>query len=612
MEAANPSNTATPANASGFAVRGGRRRQRRLPLAQLLFAAAGIVLLIAAGAYVLRFVSATAFHKERAFRVLDEFGSQLDNLQRTLANQLRLLPIELVGGQCVLEFAGQAPLSKLCNDRRESYQRRLALKGPKVGIASVSKETFARACGPTNRYATSVRAREPGVPFTAFSCTIEIQSRNADQVLTAAFQGSMAETAEAFVSQDFFDEVLLALGDGTVIATVPRRTSAGPATLQLHPAKVRRLGVTNVSALLGRSSEASAEKQTLPSQPDVLTTTIAGDEYRAFVRAVQPRYGTYLEQDDGKPALREERLYIVGLKREDLRAELASSMEPGGRFLVTILTLLAFLGWPLANLRSKAPDDSIAWSEAVACLAAVVLIPAVLAIGTVWVWSYQGLLSWVDTATARYAQEIDTTLDRELQEGRLLLDQYRTLYGPARPAAPLAIPIRSREGGGFVTGSVAACNKQLDRTCVVDVSADGSGQWRGWTTFSSVFATDSSGAREGERYTVYDPPLVKSDASYDNREYFRALQRNEGWAISDAATGKKDSFVAQRLFSGSDGARVLQIAMPRSQGTNCDGGFCGIVTGSASFHSLAAAVSPPLLQFAVIDRDSGLVLFHSN
>ncbi|MET0534085.1 MAG: hypothetical protein ABW171_07660, partial [Steroidobacter sp.] len=36
------------------------------------------------------------------------------------------------------------------------------------------------------------------------------------------------------------------------------------------------------------------------------------------------------------------------------------------------------------------------------------------------------------------------------------------------------------------------------------------------------------------------------------------------------------------------------------------------VTGSASFHSLSAAVSPPLLRFAVIDRNSGIVLFHSD
>ena len=108
-------------------VRNPQGRQRRLPLAQMLFAVAGVALLVIVGAYALRFVSANAFHKERAFRVLDEIGGQLDNLQRTLANQLRLLPVELAGSQCAREFANTQTLSKLCRDRRENYQRRLAL-----------------------------------------------------------------------------------------------------------------------------------------------------------------------------------------------------------------------------------------------------------------------------------------------------------------------------------------------------------------------------------------------------------------------------------------------------------------------------------------------------
>jgi hypothetical protein len=614
MEAASQDNPANAANPANFAVRGGRRRSRRLPLAQLLFAVAGIVLLVTAGTYFLRFVSATAFHKERAFRVLDEFGSQLDNLQRTLANQLGLLPTELVGGQCVLEFSGQAPLSRSCGDRRDSYQRRLALQGPKVGIASVDKSLFARACGQTNRYGTALQAREPGAPFTTFSCAIQLPSRSEGQVLTAAFQGSLSETVEAFASQEFFDEVLVALGDGTVVATVPRRVEAASPTLPLQTVKMRRLGVTNVTSLLRSVDDKEAEKKaaTLPTQPVVLTTEIAGDSYRAFVRAVQPRIGIYQGQDDAAAASREERLYLVGLQREDLRAELSSSMEPGGRFLVTILTLLAFLVWPLANLRSKSPDDAIAWSEAVACLAAVVMIPAALAIAAVWVWSYQSLLSWVDAAASRYAQQVDTTLRGELQEGRVLLDQYRSLYLPSRPSGPIDVPIRVREDGGFVTGQTSVCSKQQDRTCTVDVPKERSPEWRGWTIFSSVFATNSRGIREGDRYTVYDPPIVRSDASYENREYFRSLQKNEGWVFTDPASGKQDSFVAQRIFSGSDGARVLQIAMPRSEGPECKDRFCGIVTGSASFHSLSAAVSPPLLNFAVIDRTNGLVLFHSN
>ena len=66
-------------------------------------------------------------------------------------------------------------------------------------------------------------------------------------------------------------------------------------------------------------------------------------------------------------------------------------------------------------------------------------------------------------------------------------------------------------------------------------------------------------------------------------------------------------FVAQRVFSKSDTARMLQVAIPRGQND-----FGGIVAGSARVHRLTASISPLMLRFAVIDRTTGVVLFHSD
>ena len=258
-------------------------QRRRLPLAQLLFAAAGIGLLVIGGAYALRFISATTFHKERAFRVLDEIDGQLDNLQRTLANQLRLMPVELVGRQ------------------REAYQRRLALQGPRVGVASVSKDLFARACTQTDRHAWALRPRDPGVPFTAFACSADPRAGTEGQLLTVSFQGSMAETVERFVSQSFFDEVLLTLSDGTVVAAIPRSIATRAADVPLHPGKLSRLGIVDAAALLGQAGD-DKKSSDPPAQPELSMARIGDESYRVFVRVVQPRYGTYIEQDNDAAA----------------------------------------------------------------------------------------------------------------------------------------------------------------------------------------------------------------------------------------------------------------------------------------------------------------------
>ncbi|MGH8177511.1 MAG: cache domain-containing protein [Steroidobacter sp.] len=620
--------------------------RRRLPLARLLFVVAGAALFVVAAGYAMRFVSASTFHQERAFRVLDEIGNQLDNLQRTLTNQLRLMPSELAGEKCVATFMGMAASpgraankSEPCEQQRGAYARRLALQGPAVGLASVDHELYARACGGgapgVKQYGFVLRAYQPGAPFTAFFCgaaTGESGTTDRRQLNMVGFTGAMAATIENFISQSFFDEVLIALEDGTVVASVTRRVGTQSSDVQVHAARIRRLGVTNVAPMLNGASGAGAadksgaksEAPGMPSQPTVFKEKLAGEQYRVFVEVLRPGYAIYVDKNAGRPAVRQERLYLVGFKRDDLRANVAGSIEPGGRFALTILVLLALLIWPLANLRAKSPDEPISWMEAISCLISIVLVPAVLAISAVWVWSYQGVLSWADDAAQTYAHELSTTLRDELRHGRELLAGYRPLYPPGAGDDKSAwikqgdAPIRSdpidAEGAEsrahYVAARISNCNPDLDPTCTLKADPVGpANEFGAWSPFSSVFATDENGTRSGLRYTVYDAPIIKPDANYGTREYFRSLQRGQGWSPN---ASKADSYVAQRIFSGGDGSRVLQMAVPRTCGKGATTQFCGIITGSLSVHSLSASVSPPLLKFAVIDQRSGVVVFHSD
>ena len=596
---------------------------RRLPLARILFIAAAAALLIVGAGYALRFVSANAFHQERAFRVLDEIGAQLDNLQRTLTFQLNLMSDQLAGRECVIALAAPdranvAERAAECEKQQAAYVRRLAVTGPRVTLTRIDEPLHARACGAVSpgarQYAFVVRPQHPGAPFTAFSCSAQTTSSESAagrrQLNMIAFSGELTETIEGFVSQSFFDEVLVALGDGAVIA------SARP---HARSERGRRLGVSNASDMLRRATgaetdEDKSEGSALPAQPTIFVDRIAGERYRVFVKVLVPAHEIYLDDSGATEAQRQERLYLIGLKRDDLRSQIADSIEPAGRFGLTILVLLAMLAWPLANLRAKAAEDPISWMEAIACLISLALIPAVLAVAVVWVWSYHGVLSWADAGARIYARQIAAVVRAELEQGHRVLAQYRPLY-QVRPgertagAAPLRLN-RTASGGAetalYVQAPIAGCNPQGDQTCALDASSmtpdDG---FKAWSPFSSVFATDGAGRRDGFRYTVYDAPSVKKDANYSAREYFRALQQGRGWA----ARTDRDVYVAQRIFSGGDGSRVLQMAVPRA----CEGGgFCGVISGSLSAHSLSAAVSPPLLRFAVIDQRSGQVLFHSD
>lgn len=654
--------------------------RRKLPLARLLFVFAGAALLIFGAGYALRFVSASDFHRERAFRVLDEIAGQLDNLQRTLVNQLRLMPKDLTGVACVKALATEqnrtsglpTQAAQNCSSSQSEYVRRLALKGPRVTLSSVDAAVHASACSAgsssTPRYGFVIDASQPGAPFTAFSCLAHAEpvpahaepapAKGGSQLSLIGFTGPMTGVIESFVTQGFFDEVLVALEDGTVIAAAPR-SSVRSGNVQVHAARARRLGVAHIGSMLRNAGEAGAPAPDadtgatdLSVQPRTFRMKLAGDRYRVFVELLRPAYGIHVESNGVErngieAAQRQDRLYLVGLKRDDLRADIAGSIEPGGRFTLTILVMLALLSWPLANLRAKSPEDPISWPEAVACLISIVLIPAVIAIVAVWVWSYQGVLTWADKGASVYAGELTDVLEGQLRDGRELLYQYHEIYSaeldemkeklemnPAR-----AIRVRhqnSIDAAGalsFVTASSARCldperltdqaggdpgagqvsvssGDKTNLTCVLGAARkDSVNRFGAWSPYSTLFATGVSGSRHGLRFTVYDAPIIDPQANYAAREYFRSLQLGEGWFAGD---GPPDSYVAQRIYSGGDGSRVLQVAVPRTCGVQGKSEFCGIISGSLSVHALSAAVSPPLLRFAVIDRRSGLVIFHSD
>lgn len=597
--------------------------RRRLPLARILLITAALAIVLVAAGYALRLVSAAAFHQERAFRVLDEVGAQLDNLQGTLAQQLNLMSDELAGRECVIALsAGEGNhKARSCDEQREAYARRLALKGPHVGLVRLDQAARARACGAVTSGAKHsafiIRAHRPGAPFTAFLCSAAaIESGPAEhrQLSLIAFTGQMAETIESFIAQGFFDEVLVSLEEGAVAASIGPRATNGVRT-RARPA--RRLGVTDARAMLERAAatasgdaKTEADKGRLPTQPAAFVDTIAGERYRIFVKLLTPTHEIYLDDNGGGEAKRQRRLYLIGLKRDDMRAQIAGAIEPAGRFGLMVLVLLALLAWPLANLRARALEDPITWPEAVACLISIVLIPAVLAVAAVWVWSYQGVRAWADAAAQTYAREVARVLTQELEHSVSVLEHYRALFD-AQGAPAATAPVRvnrnassGAEAASMVTAPIRECVGERDRTCTLDAGALKKDDFGGWAPFSSVFATDQEGKRDGVRYTVYDAPNVNPDFNYSTRAYFKELKEQRGWASKHVG-----AYFAQRIFSGGDGARVLQAAIPRRCATDR---FCGVVSGSLAMHALSASVSPPLLQFAVIERSSGQVLFHTD
>jgi hypothetical protein len=143
---------------------------------------------------------------------------------------------------------------------------------------------------------------------------------------------------------------------------------------------------------------------------------------------------------------------------------------------------------------------------------------------------------------------------------------------------------------------------------------------------STLFVLDETG-RQAAGYATHSPVSSELGFSVAGRNYYREIVNGGGWAWSGAAdsgtTGPRRIFL-QRIESKAAGSMETAISMPHSwsqcgkfkecaaQSQDQSTTINGVMVGLAKFQSLEEVVLPPGFGFAVFDRATGTVLFHSN
>ncbi|HEU5282925.1 MAG TPA: hypothetical protein VFU53_03880, partial [Burkholderiales bacterium] len=639
---------------------------------------AAVAALAGGGYYALDILRSTAFNTDRAFRVLTQIVAQLDNFQGTMTSLLRLIP----------ESSAECQPEAAC--KKQEWRRYTGkLDVPDIELSRVAdgltpRDDFKvmpaceRRAGPrdstptaslANRYELWLRLDDPGRRFTIHACAAAASEPGIMQL-----HGRLQTGLPGFVSQTFFEQVLLTLEDGTVITTIrDSDNEVETAQVELHPPGDQGLIVADGEELLRAAARADANSDNpppadakqkapaapaagnTPQHPVVFDRSLAGKKYRVYVLPFQPSVPWYVHADAGdKDAAgklrREQMLYIIGLKQERLTDRITNALWPDGTFAIAVLSLLVVLVWPLLHLRYSTALQPVSQITGYATGVSFLLIPGVLAICAVWSWSRVQLVNWADAGATQYAKDIELHLVKELQTSIDLLEHYRdafyqqykgtpcTVNYPARaklewlPVMPVneedldEIKRRKQDSRPSLevespTGDHACAIRYL-RGNTLESSAFGA-----WSPLRTVIALDEDGESYAARLTAFGTPPGGTGSGYEvpqrlkfnvrDREYFRALLSGEAWKPR-AKTPKRDSpwltspgqgFVAQRLFNRGDAARVLQIAVPRHGPA---GQFAGAVTGDSRVYGLTASVSPLHLRFAVIDRVSGVVLFHTD
>jgi hypothetical protein len=496
--------------------------------------------------------------------------------------------------------------------------------------------------------------------------------------------------AEHFISQDFFSETILTLSDGTVLGEFPHQDTSSPYTrvklqfpvaetiniLNAHDLIGTRSPATNSLPRVGGDDPASLSGTSEPvREPSAFDQNIAQQDYRVYIlpfagsenfipdrhtqssaEKTNAQLDAFLtltadghhrnlasSKSESNPP-QEDAFYILGLKSFALSDSIFYALWPVGLWLLTLLTVLSILLWPLVRLQFGPVSESISRRKAVACLFAAIMIPAVLIIAAASLWSYFELKGWASADAQSYAQALERALRQELVDGADILNSYAPVYerlgncgaapskdflddqGSSHPTIFVnpckdsnALQPRPYVGyhndrtpmyAGFVRSlqaSAGACTTIQLEVC------PSTGPESTWSPFRNILALDSSGQRIGPVFTVFDPIDLKPNLNLANREYFQAVKAGEAWQVTDTLSHSV-LVVAQRLFNRNDASKTLELAVPRCKSAvgTAEPAFCGVITGDMRMHGLLISTPPTLMRFAVIDTQTGTVIFHSN
>jgi hypothetical protein len=650
---------------------------------QLGIAGVFVAVLIAVVHYTLSYQHENTFDDARAFRVLEELVAQIRNLESSRATLLGSLPppIPHIAPWCTgpmrdrpidgvppkdaqryytgylghLDFTN----TELCavpqtSPPRPSAETTTAAQGnPKATVDSANSQAKDQLspviqstdigelvnvlCSAAHTGSVSFNVNVRDDRLTTVSC---------DEKPYLVLRESLERAVNKFISQDFFEESILTLADGTVVGEFPMQSATAPAnTIILHRAIADRLNMISARAVLhppppagnsknatDGSSGASGKAQTDHLEPFAWSTTIAEQPYRVFVLPFNAPYRVTFTGVQASP--KKDHLYLLGLHRSNGPGEILHALWPTGLWAAVLLISLNLVAWPLISLAFGPAEESISVGRALGCVAGLILIPALLVIAAASMWSDMELQSWMRVNARDYATQISSQLRQNLVDGGTILNSFRSTYKLHSLAPQCAQTWQQTilgSGGqkkecinkpalfGYDSQqSIAACG--ITETVVADgcddvqlLPASEVPVESRWSPFRSILAVNENGERKGPALSPFKAMYVSPEARIPDREYFQALKAGQGWMVENDSQAESLPIVAQRLYNKGDASKALQLAVPLCdpRDTSADSRFCGVITGDIRMYGLTSPVSPPLLKFAVIDNATGTVVFSS-
>lgn len=383
---------------------------------------------------------------------------------------------------------------------------------------------------------------------------------------------------------DIFDEVLIADSSGTVLYQTMHSGVLAQSLDFVRPETGKQANTSGADTATGNNRSNNSVSNVLP-------TTVAGADYRAYLVPVRlPVVGSAASKNAGGP------FQLCGLILQEHFGRKSRSVPLTMLVAISLAIILVTVGaWPFLKFRTIRRTEQITRFAGLyysLSIAFTVMFIVLLLIHVNYGFSDPK----TDNNMEDLAKAINENVGLELRD---ILIAMKSVAGNLKPAdmAPHApepvcndVPDRRK---------LQQTQPNLLSSVHMEVSA--------YPYFRRLFVYDSQGY-EQLKWTIDE--TLPAPLRVCDRPYFQGVERNDLWYLSDKEfSGTR--FRVDPIYSKSTGEYVAAIAIPYPIKTGPESADAGVMMMATPMMSLINPVLPPDFGFAVIDP-TGAVLFHSD
>lgn len=324
------------------------------------------------------------------------------------------------------------------------------------------------------------------------------------------------------------------------------------------------------------------------------TENIGGRQYKLFIQPFDSKYSFCGNDSSGKEHWNQ--FYMIGfVDEEKFNKEIYSISATHSAFVFVVL-FCGILSWPSVKLNFMGVRECLDRGDLHFLFTSLFIISGAVSIFLCTLLTMEMMEKKLNAQNTAIGNAIRDDFRTHIQEITKDFNLYKNLVLKENNHQQYQI-----EHSKNLLRKTQANTEIIDKKDVFPPQRD-------------IFTVDKSGDLSQKKVHFFIDrfkPLTKLNIK--NRDYFKSSIKGKSWFLNHEKKEESGHIYLQRIRNYSDGIKSTQMAMPikNIKVVPYKGKVQKVLSSTTYFESLVAPILPYGFQYAIIDDDTGKVLYHS-